>query len=123
MSVIETRYLDDPAMSPEDLSGRVRPFAPTRSTGGTAMDAAGNIYVSHTDECAIVKIAPEGTMTEILRDARLQWPDEMWIDETGGLLAPASQMNLGPGPNAVADLRRPPYTVYRIDPGAKPLRR
>ena len=123
MSVIETRHLNDATLTPEALSAEVRPFAPTRSTGGTAMDAAGNIYVSHTDDCAIVKVAPDGTMTEILRDAHLQWPDAMWIDETGGLLAPASQMNRGPGLNDGTDLREPPYTVYRIDLGLTPLRR
>ena len=123
MSVIETRYLDDPSLDPQQLSGHVRLFAPTKSTGGTAMDAFGNIYVSHTDECAIMKITPDGTMTELLRDDRLQWVDAMWIDDNGDLLAPASQLNLGAPLNKGVDEQQPPFNVYAIKLGLAPLRR
>ena len=123
MSVVETRFLDDVSLSPEMLSSHVRLFADTKSTGGTAMDANGNIYWSNTDECAIGKITPDGTMTEILRDERLQWPDAMWIAENGDLLAPAAQLNLSAGLNNGKDATRPPFTVYRMKLGLEPLRR
>lgn len=44
LSVVQTRFLDDPGVSPSALARDVRPYAATPTTGGTAIDAAGAIY-------------------------------------------------------------------------------
>jgi hypothetical protein len=66
MSRIRTEYLNEAfynASQASVLSQYVEPFALTPSTGGTAIDADGNIYCSDTDRQAIIKIAPNGTWT------------------------------------------------------------
>jgi hypothetical protein len=49
MSRIETRYLDEASLGPAAIARHVLPFAETPSTGGTAIDAAGVIYLSDTN--------------------------------------------------------------------------
>jgi sugar lactone lactonase YvrE len=122
MSVVETRLLRDPAASGM-LPNAVRPFAPTPTTGGTAIDATGAIYFSDTNECMIRRTTPAGGIETVLADPRLVWVDAMWIDEDGRLLMPASQLNRTPPLNGGRDAARPPFTIFAADLGLKPVRR
>ena len=120
---VETRYLDDPSLSDAALHGHVQLWAETGATGGTAMDAAGVMYASDADHDAILKITPDGRITTVVQDPRLVWVDAMWIDDQGGLWAPAAQLDRTKGLNGGSDAVRYPVVVYRLQIGAKPLRR
>lgn len=119
---IETRWLDDANASDEERAKHVAIHAGTVATGGTAIDADGNIYASDTDNLRILKIAPDGTTSTLVQDPRLVWIDAMWIDEDGGLWIPAAQMNRTKGFNGGKAAVRFPTTIYRMEIGAKPLR-
>lgn len=123
MSRIETQYLSGAFYNSSlasVLSQYQEPFALTPSTGGTAIDAQGNIYSSDTDRQAIIKIAPNGTWTTFLQDERLLWVDAMWIDAQHRLWMPAAQLNRGePFNNGSSYIQKPLY-VYTIDIGAGP---
>ncbi|EXJ81600.1 hypothetical protein A1O1_07664 [Capronia coronata CBS 617.96] len=96
------------------------PYALTPSTGGTDIDAEGNIYNSDTNRQAIIKIAPNGTWTTLVQDSRLLWVDAMWIDTDGKLWMPAAQLNRGtPFNNGSSWIQKPLY-VYTIDLGVGP---
>ncbi|MEO3868724.1 L-dopachrome tautomerase-related protein [Nonomuraea sp. B12E4] len=90
---VRTRWLNDPAMSGRELSGLVEPWVDTPSTGGTAIDAAGNIYLSDVDHPRILRISPDRQVTTVIQDRRLLWPDALWIDGTGNLWIPIAQNN------------------------------
>jgi len=120
---IETRFLDDPSLDSETLSSHVAPFADTPSTGGTAIDAAGTLYVSDTDRSRILKVSPAGEISTLIADPRLAWVDAMWIDDDGRLWMPAAQLNRTPGLNQGKDAIDWPVTLYSIAIGAKPVRR
>ena len=120
---IETRYLDDPQQSDAALHARVQLWARTGATGGTAMDANGVTYASDLDRDAILEITPDGAISTLVQDPRLVWVDAMWIDEHGGLLAPAAQLDRTPGLNGGRDAVQYPVVIYRLQIGAKPLRR
>ncbi|KAL1868118.1 hypothetical protein Daus18300_006100 [Diaporthe australafricana] len=123
MSRIETQFLDtafyNSSMASLDvLSGYVEPYALTPSTGGTAIDAEGNIYVSDTDRLAIEKIYPNGTRTTLVQDERLLWVDAMWVDNQNRLWLPSAQLNRGApfqtdGQSQIVK----PLHVYTIDIG------
>ncbi|AJA63770.1 MULTISPECIES: L-dopachrome tautomerase-related protein [Bradyrhizobium] len=120
---IATRFLDDPSLDEATLSGHVERFADTPSTGGTAIDAAGTIYVSDTDRSRILKVSATGEISTLIADPRLAWVDAMWIDDEGKLWMPAAQLNRTPGLNHGKDAVRWPITLYSIAVGAKPVRR
>jgi sugar lactone lactonase YvrE len=123
MSRIETRFLDNPSMVDNVLADHVEAYADTPSTGGTAIDAGGTIYVSDTDRSRILKISPDGRISTLLADPRLAWVDAMWISDDGKLWLPAAQLNRIPGLNHGENAVRRPITVYSIALGLKPVKR
>ena len=104
----------------DNLGQYVEPFAGTPSTGGTAIDANGNIYLSDSNSQRIIKIAPNGTMTTLVQDPRLLWVDAMWISADGKLWMPAAQLNRGIPFNGGQNLITKPLSVFSIDIGVGP---
>ena len=92
LSKIETRWLA-PQVEESDRLKHVKHAAVTPSTGGTAIDNAGNIYMSDTNKQRILKISPTGAISTLFTDPRLLWVDAMWIDSQGFLWMPAAQLN------------------------------
>ncbi|KAI3390959.1 hypothetical protein diail_8310 [Diaporthe ilicicola] len=126
MSRIETQLLEEAfynssMASPNVLSQYVEPYALTPSTGGTAIDSQGNIYVSDTDRLAIEKVYPNGTRTTLVQDERLLWVDAMWIDNQNRLWLPSAQLNRGAPfqPGGQSQIVKPLH-VYTIDIGVGP---
>lgn len=119
---IETRWLDDPALDDKERAKHASRFADTGNTGGTAMDAAGNLYASDLDALSVRKISPEGKVTTLVQDKRLLWVDAMWIDDQGGLWLPAAQLNRTKAMNGGVPALEPRSVIYRLDVNAKPFR-
>jgi len=119
---IETRYLLDPQLPAAELSQHVQLFYDTPSTGGTAIDAEGNLYVTDADHQRILKITPDARATTLLEDKRLLWPDALWIDNHGNLWIPAAQLNRLARLHGGVDTFKPPVHIYKMPIGAKPFR-
>ncbi|MDE1186419.1 MAG: L-dopachrome tautomerase-related protein [Pantoea sp.] len=92
---IETRYLNDEKLSAAEVAKHAHKVRDTWSTGGTAIDAEGNIYASDINTRSIKRIAPDGTVTTVIQDPRLVWIDAMWISQ-GALWMPSAQINRTP---------------------------
>jgi len=121
MSRIETRWIDDPQISDAERGKHVQFWADTHTTGGTAIDAEGNIYASDPDKLQLLKIDPTGKISTFVADPRMLFVDEMWIDEKGFLWMPAVQLNRvlikgGPRPQL-------PFQVLKVQTGQKPVHR
>ncbi|MEU1811542.1 L-dopachrome tautomerase-related protein [Micromonospora aurantiaca (nom. illeg.)] len=87
---LETRWLDEPAVPADVLAEQVEPWLDTPTTGGTAIDAAGTIYLNDVEERRILTITPDRRVHTLLADPRLIWADAMWIDGSGYLWIPAA---------------------------------
>jgi hypothetical protein len=121
MSRIETRWIDDPQISDAERGKHVQFWADTQTTGGTAIDAEGNIYASDPDKVQLLKIDPTGKISTFVADPRMLFVDEMWIDEKGFLWMPAVQLNRvlikgGPPPQL-------PFQVLKVQTRQKPVHR
>ena len=120
LSRVATRYLDNPKLSSPQLSKNITTFATTGSTGGSAIDAAGNIYCSSTDKHSVTVISPEGRQRVLVQDPRLLWVDAMWIDADGWLYMPAAQLDrMAPFNKGVSKLQLP-ITIWKTRIDAKP---
>ncbi|SDV48875.1 SMP-30/gluconolactonase/LRE family protein [Chitinasiproducens palmae] len=117
---VPTRLLDDATVSPDALAAAVQPWADTPTTGGTAIDAAGNIYLSDTDHRRILKVSPAGETSTLIADPRLIWSDAMWIDASGYLWLPASQQNRTAGFNQGQMTVSYPVWIYKLKIGVQP---
>ncbi|KAH7146224.1 major royal jelly protein [Dactylonectria macrodidyma] len=119
---IKTAYLDASLTNStlaNSLGDYAEPFSLTPSTGGSTIDADGNIYLSDTNLLAIWKVTPEGYTTILLQDDRLLWTDLMWVTPDKKLWLPASQMRPG-GNGLMADGPNNIFT-YPIDAGPAPI--
>ncbi|SFN53281.1 Major royal jelly protein [Chitinophaga sp. YR627] len=118
---VETRFLNDSRLPEKELQRHVTLFYQTPSTGGTAIDAAGNIYVSDVNNQQIIRISPEGKKRVIVQDKRLSWCDALWIDEQGYLWMPAGQLHLlAPFQQGVNKVKLP-VMIYKMKIDAKPF--
>ncbi|KAL4898507.1 hypothetical protein BDV59DRAFT_197411 [Aspergillus ambiguus] len=119
---IKTAYVDATLRNStlaSSLGDYAEPFALTPSTGGTTIDADGNIYVSDTNLLAVWKVTPEGRATVLVQDDALLWTDLMWVTADHKLWLPASQMRPG-GDGLMAD--GPNYIfTYPIGAGPSPI--
>jgi sugar lactone lactonase YvrE len=117
---IETRYLDTPGLSAEEVSRHAQLWAETPSTGGTVIDADGNIYLSDLNTWTIYKLTPDGKKTVLLHDERLDWVDAMWIDRHGNLWMPAAQLDrMAVFQKGVSRVKYP-VVIYTIPIGHQP---
>jgi sugar lactone lactonase YvrE len=57
------------------LASRVEDFADKPMTDGMSSDAAGNLVLTDPGHDALQLLAPDGTLTTLIRDPRLRWPD------------------------------------------------
>lgn len=90
MYTVPTADLEDRRLSQHALEAKVRPFADTPTTGGTAIDRAGNIYLADVNRHRIVRYTAAGKATTLVETPRLDWADAMWIDTAGNLWIPST---------------------------------
>jgi sugar lactone lactonase YvrE len=119
---VEMQFLNNPELSKTELSARVKKWYDTPSTGGTAIDSQGNIYISDVDHSKLFRITPEGKREEIIADSRLIWCDALWIDNKGYLWLPVGQLNrLAVFQNGQATTKFPVH-IYKLKINTKPFR-
>ena len=117
---IETSLLDNANASAASLEAGVEVFYDSPTTGGTAIDANGDLYISDTNRRRILKVSPAGQESVLIEDPRLIWSDAMWIDREGWLWIPATQQNLTPGfANGEMHVAYPVW-IYRMHIGVGP---
>ncbi|WWE77013.1 hypothetical protein GE569_31665 [Burkholderia gladioli] len=114
MSRIETRYLDDDHLSDAELARHVRRWFALPPVGGTAMDAAGNLYYTPLADNTLMRRAPDGRVTRLARDARLRWVDAPFLDGQGHLYLPVPQIDGAPVFNHGHSTMRLPIALYRV---------
>ncbi|PZO65976.1 MAG: hypothetical protein DI498_07785 [Paracoccus denitrificans] len=112
--VLPSALLDDFDTPEETIAGAVTEFFDGGTTGGTAIDAAGTIYLNSTNRRQLLRIYPDGTSDVLLQDDRLIWADAMWITGDGYLYIPATQQNRTPGFNAGRMTVQYPVWIYRL---------
>jgi len=118
---VRTRLLDDPSIGRDELYNSVEKLNDTWTAAGTAIDAAGTIYMSQVNTRSVMAIAPDGKATTLISDPRLKWVDAMWIDKDGFLYMPAAQLdktsaNLAGAPAQIEY----PVHVWKMQIGQKP---
>jgi sugar lactone lactonase YvrE len=118
---IETRLVDAPSTPADVLHNSVEKLINTWTAAGSAIDAAGNIYMSQVNTRSVMRIAPNMTVTRLAWDPRLAWIDAMWIDNQGFIYMPAAQLdktsaNFAGGPAQI----RYPMKIWKMQINQKP---
>jgi sugar lactone lactonase YvrE len=89
---------------------------------GLESDAEGNIYATNYEHNAILRRPPDGIWETVAHDPRLLWPDTLSLATDGYLYVTANQLHRSPRFHQGHDLRRKPYTLFRVAVGTQPVR-
>jgi len=111
---VKTADLLDSTLAAAELGNRVEDMGHFTTTDGMICDAAGNLYLGDIQESRIMRVDPSTKkMTELVRDARLSWPDSYAIAD-GYLYITCSRIHEQPEYNAGINKRTGAYTLYRM---------
>ncbi len=124
VSAIEVQYLNDATLSDAERATHVYEHAEIGSTGGSAIDAQGNMYATNVNQSGIDKILPNGKVILFLYDPKiLNWPDALWITADGRLWIPVPQLDRTAGLHDGVDAVHYPVMVYtaQINVGPSPV--
>jgi sugar lactone lactonase YvrE len=91
------------------------------ASDGLESDAEGRIYVTNYEHNAIMRRNPNGEWETIVHDPRLLWPDTLSLASDGYLYVTANQLHRQARFHNGRDMRKKPYTLFRINVNAKPV--
>jgi sugar lactone lactonase YvrE len=92
------------------------------ASDGLESDAAGYIYSTNYEHNAILRRGPDGKWEAVTHDPRLLWRDTLSLATDGYLYVTANQLHRQARFNKEGhDLRRKPYTLFRIRVDAQPV--
>jgi sugar lactone lactonase YvrE len=89
---------------------------------GLESDAAGYIYSTNYEHNAILRRGQDGKWETVVHDPCLLWPDTLSLASDGYLYVTANQLQRQARFNKEdRDLRRKPYTLFRVKIDAQPV--
>ena len=92
------------------------------ASDGLESDAEGRIYATNYEHNSIMRRNSNGEWETIVYDPHLLWPDTLSLAYDGYLYVTANQLHRQARFHNGKDLRRKPYTLFRIKVNAKPVR-
>ena len=91
------------------------------ASDGLESDAEGRIYATNYEHNAIMRRSPNGEWETTVHDPRLLWPDTLSLASDGYLYVTANQLHRQARYHNARDMRRKPYTLFRVLVNAKPV--
>jgi hypothetical protein len=88
----ETRHFNNLNLPAADLVKRGQHFFNPPTTGGTAMNATGNIYFANVNHKRLLKISPNSQATTLLSDYSLMGDNALYLDSQNMFWIPAPRM-------------------------------
>lgn len=83
---IPTAALQDATLSAEAMAIQVERVGDDKPLNdGLSTDNAGNVYLTDVEHNAILKLAPSGELTTLIKDSRIRWPDALSFGPDGWL--------------------------------------
>ena len=91
------------------------------ASDGLESDAEGRIYVTNYEHNAIMRRNPNGEWETVVQDPRLLWPDTLSLASDEYLYVTANQLHRQARFHNGRDMRKKPYTLFRIKVNTKPV--
>jgi sugar lactone lactonase YvrE len=114
---IATSALHDEQLTEKALAERVEALGRKPLSDGLSADLPGNVYITDVEHGAVLRMAPGGELTTIVKSPRIRWADALSFGPDGWLYLADSAL-----PEVVLRTRahiegHGPYHVYRFRPG------
>jgi sugar lactone lactonase YvrE len=120
---VDTDALADRSLSDREVAATVTDEGDRGgASDGLESDAAGYIYSTNYEHNAILRRRSDGGEWEtVTHDPRLLWPDTLSLAADGYLYVTANQLHRQARYHKGRDLRRKPYTLFRVRIDAQPV--
>jgi sugar lactone lactonase YvrE len=118
---VSTKALVDRSLDEQSVAGTVEEGDKGGASDGLESDAQGRIYVTNYEHNAILRRNPDDGWETIAYDPRLLWPDTLSMATDGYLYVTANQLHRQARFHDGQDLRRKPYTLFRVWVDADPV--
>jgi hypothetical protein len=100
--------------------GELAPYS-WYGANGLESDDAGRIYLTGSEQNAILRRHPDGQLETVVHDPRLLWPDTMSVATDGYLYVTANQLHRQAMYQHGVDRRERPYVLFRTRIDAGPV--
>lgn len=119
---VDTDALADRSLEDSDAGATVTDEGDKEgASDGLESDAAGNIYATNYEHNSIMRRHLGGMWETVVHDSRLLWPDTLSLATDGYLYVTANQLHRQARFHKGRDLRRRPYTLFRVRVDAQPV--
>ncbi|MFE4829191.1 L-dopachrome tautomerase-related protein [Streptomyces sp. NPDC056672] len=120
---VSTDALTDFRRTDAQVASTIRNLGRKGMSDGLETDSAGRVYGGDIERNALVRRETDGQYRVLVRDDRLIWPDTLSVAYDHYLYVMANQLNRQAVYHEGVDLRRKPYTLFRIPIDSGPARR
>ena len=118
---VDTNALSDQSLKEQEVGATVIDEGDRGgASDGLESDSAGNIYSTNYEHNAILRRSPDKRWETLTHDPRLLWPDTLSLATDGYLYVTANQLHRQARFHKGKDLRRKPYSLFRIRIDAQP---
>lgn len=95
------------------IAAAIRKVGEKPLSDGATTDGKGNHYFTNLMENGIDKLDSQGRLTPLIRDDRLDWPDNVQMGETGILYIAVNQLHKSAPATGEGDKGTAPYYILR----------
>jgi sugar lactone lactonase YvrE len=119
---VDTNVLSDQSLKEQEVGATVIDEGDRGgASDGLESDSAGNIYSTNYEHNAILRRSPDKRWETLTHEPRLLWPDTLSLATDGYLYVTANQLHRQARFHKGKDLRRKPYSLFRIRVDAQPV--
>ena len=121
---VSLNALSDRNMNEEEVAATVEDLGEKGASDGMESDSMERIYITDYEHNAIRRRSPQkmaGSEETLVFDDRALWPDTLSLANDGYLYFIANQLHRQPGFHKGEDLRKKPYSLFRVAVDAEPV--
>jgi sugar lactone lactonase YvrE len=118
---VSVDVLANPTASEAQVAATVIDHGDKGASDGLETDNQNRIYCTEYEHNAILRRYPNGLYETVVHDPRVLWPDTLSVARNSYLYFTANQLHRQPNFHNGKDLRRKPYSIYRVKIDAGPV--
>ena len=113
---IPTDVLRDASLSESDLEAQIEEVGQKPLNDGFSIDSENNVFITDIEHQAVVSMAPDGSLTTVVKDDRIRWADGLSFGPDGWLYLADSAIPHLVLQSAVHHANQAPYYIWRFKP-------
>jgi hypothetical protein len=114
---VPTAVLQDFSLDDAAIAAKVQAVGKKPLNDGMTIDREGNLYITDIEHSAVLRMAPGGQLSTVIKDQRIRWADGLGFGPDGWLYLADSAIPEIVLQNAAHHAEKAPYMIWRFKPG------